>query len=123
MQHSDKAFSFLSTLTSVQLLLYKFLVFVCWMKQTILVASKLLHEGHKYCTSRYADSFQNNNKTIHELSIFELHQALPEAVQSQYCDKLSGYSTGWSRGVEIFEGKLDKNKGSYYANPFHDNVQ
>lgn len=30
------------------------------------------------------------------------------------------YSVGWSRGREIFKGVPDSRKGSFYANPVHD---
>jgi hypothetical protein len=32
------------------------------------------------------------------------------------------YSTGWSHGKEVFNGKPDVAKGSFYANPLHDSL-
>lgn len=51
-------------------------------------------------------------------------QELPDHVKQKYEDPLGGLAfVGWSRGIETLEdGKPDFNKGSYYANPLHDNV-
>ncbi|KAG8727380.1 hypothetical protein FRC12_022548 [Ceratobasidium sp. 428] len=46
--------------------------------------------------------------------------ALPDEVREKYSDESSRYSFGWSWGKEIMNGKPDTLKGSYYANPVHD---
>ncbi|KAG9104590.1 hypothetical protein FRC06_001056 [Ceratobasidium sp. 370] len=46
--------------------------------------------------------------------------ALPDDVREKYSDESSRYSFGWSWGKEIMNGKPDTLKGSYYANPMHD---
>ena len=45
---------------------------------------------------------------------------LPPSVQRQYESPESFYSFGWSLGRESFNGRPDRSKGSYYANPVHD---
>jgi isopenicillin N synthase-like dioxygenase len=45
---------------------------------------------------------------------------LEETIQDKYVDEGSYYSFGWSLGKEKLEGKPDKSKGSYYANPQYD---
>lgn len=47
---------------------------------------------------------------------------LPNEVKEQYERKDTFYSFGWSHGKEVFEGRADLAKGSYYANPVHDVV-
>ena len=48
-------------------------------------------------------------------------QALPESAKSLYADPTSLYNFGWSHGVEMLaNGKPDRHKGSYYANPLTD---
>jgi len=45
---------------------------------------------------------------------------LPDAVKAKYEHKPSHYNFGWSHGKEVFVGKPDLAKGSYYANPLCD---
>jgi len=45
---------------------------------------------------------------------------LPPAILNKYEHKESHYNFGWSHGKEIFVGKPDLAKGSFYANPLHD---
>ena len=45
---------------------------------------------------------------------------LPKDVQSLYEHSESNYSFGWSHGKEMFNGKRDVAKGSFYANPQYD---
>ena len=51
-------------------------------------------------------------------------QDLPEDVKGRYADPLGGQAVvGWSRGIEALEdGRPDMHKGSFYANPLHDQV-
>jgi hypothetical protein len=44
--------------------------------------------------------------------------ALPDADKARLEDPASNYNVGWSHGKEALEGgRLDKLKGSFYANP------
>lgn len=45
---------------------------------------------------------------------------LSDEVKEKYVHKQSNYSFGWSHGKEIFNGRADTAKGSYYANPTYD---
>ncbi|KAK9830192.1 hypothetical protein WJX72_010222 [[Myrmecia] bisecta] len=46
---------------------------------------------------------------------------LPEEAKRRCEDPDSLYNFGWSHGVEsLQDGRPDRNKGSYYANPLHD---
>jgi isopenicillin N synthase-like dioxygenase len=45
---------------------------------------------------------------------------LPDAIKEKYAHAKSKYNFGWSHGKEKFLGKPDVAKGSYYANPIHD---
>ena len=47
--------------------------------------------------------------------------ALLENKASIVCEE-SNYQTGWSHGKEIFDGKPDIAKGSFYANPLVDDI-
>lgn len=48
--------------------------------------------------------------------------SLPEAELTKLEDPDSFYSVGWSHGKEVFQGKPDLAKGSFYANPLHNEV-
>jgi len=49
------------------------------------------------------------------------YACLPEEIKAKTEHKKSNYQFGWSHGNEMLEdGKPDKYKGSYYANPIHD---
>lgn len=45
---------------------------------------------------------------------------LDESIQSKFTHAQSNYSFGWSHGKENLEGKVDRYKGSFYANPQYD---
>jgi len=45
---------------------------------------------------------------------------LPEDTLAEYENKDAFYCIGWSRGREKFNGRPDVAKGSFYANPLHD---
>jgi hypothetical protein len=45
---------------------------------------------------------------------------LPEPTLAAYENERAFYCIGWSRGREKFNGKPDVAKGSFYANPIHD---
>jgi hypothetical protein len=45
---------------------------------------------------------------------------LPEQTLAAYENESAFYCIGWSRGREKFKGKPDLSKGSFYANPLHD---
>ncbi len=46
---------------------------------------------------------------------------LDSTKQAKYIHSGSNYSFGWSHGKEKLEGTFDLAKGSFYANPQHDN--
>eukprot|EP00842_Homolaphlyctis_polyrhiza_P002425 jgi/Hompol1/3183/HPOL_006392-RA len=46
--------------------------------------------------------------------------ALPQASLDALVHEPSVFMQGWSHGKELFDGKPDKAKGSFYANPIHD---
>ncbi|KAA0150160.1 hypothetical protein FNF29_05401 [Cafeteria roenbergensis] len=48
--------------------------------------------------------------------------SLPEDELTKLEDPASFYSVGWSHGKEVFQGKPDLAKGSFYANPLHNEV-
>jgi len=48
------------------------------------------------------------------LSTAQEFTALPTKVQAECTPELS-FARGWSRGIEVFDGKKDTYKGSYYA--------
>lgn len=45
---------------------------------------------------------------------------LPEETLARYENERAFYCIGWSRGREKFNGRPDLAKGSFYANPLHD---
>lgn len=45
---------------------------------------------------------------------------LDPSILAKYTDPTSCYTFGWSRGVEMLDGKPDLSKGSYYNNPQYD---
>lgn len=48
--------------------------------------------------------------------------SLPADELTRLEDPDSFYSVGWSHGKEVFQGKPDLAKGSFYANPLHNEV-
>jgi hypothetical protein len=51
-------------------------------------------------------------------------QDLPERVRASLEDPASSYNNGWSHGKETLQnGRRDTFKGSFYANPAHDEVR
>lgn len=54
------------------------------------------------------------------LPLSQKYANLPEEVKEKTVHAESKYSFGWSHGKEVFNGKPDTAKGSYYANPQYD---
>ncbi|CAI2173841.1 14936_t:CDS:2 [Funneliformis geosporum] len=57
------------------------------------------------------------NKRARLLRLASVFADLPDEVKEKVVDEQSYYVTGWSYGKEIFDGKKDTSKGSYYGNP------
>ncbi|CAG8726351.1 14769_t:CDS:2, partial [Funneliformis caledonium] len=54
------------------------------------------------------------------LRLSSIFAALPEEVKEKVVDEQGYYLSGWSYGKEVFDGKKDTSKGSYYGNPKFD---
>ncbi|PKY49354.1 Clavaminate synthase-like protein [Rhizophagus irregularis] len=60
---------------------------------------------------------ENRARLLRLASVFA---SLPEEIKEKTVDEQSYYKFGWSCGKEIFNGKKDTLKGSYYGNPKYD---